>query len=1573
MMLAQGDLKQWITALQDMQGLINGAETLEGNVRFLGQWLSLYPPICKMALVRLHDDARPEQYAAWSRDGDFSHALFERYLTRYLPAFKRVLAQQGTLTPQTWAHMQEEFMGQDALGYNPIVRPLLRADTCIGLAFFGKERTAGAWRAEEKSALNLLLATVNLPAQEPDGALQDYALQGWVFDQFTDNMRAHLYVTDMETDRILFMNETMKKAYGLAHPEGQVCWQVLQKGMNGRCPFCPVVALQQSKDPHPSCVWEEVNAITGCTYENYDSVMRWTDGRLVHFQQSIEITDAKAITQSANIDELTGMLNRRGGKEALLSTLERACRQDVSVSVVLYDVNLLKQVNDTFGHLEGDSLLKLVAQVVGGKMQKGDYPFRLSGDEFVVVFFNCDSARANHRMRGIQSALAQEAKRQKKPYEVSFCYGVMEVKPQDTMDLSEIISRADEQMYVHKRRFHRSRIARQPQSGAPTAHFRYDKEHLYEALIRSTDDYIYICNMQTNTFRFPPSMVRDFDLPGEVLFNATPIWGSLIHPQDRPTFYRSMQEIENGATSTHDEEYRVRNRRGEWVSVHCRGYVSRDESGQPLLFAGVITPMEQETGGAGARMNAQKQRLYELALKSTYTEVYQYNLQTEELHLLMRTDARLKRIAYTGDMRLDKGRMLRTAIHPEDKDIYLELYDNKRIEACFAQGDAEITGRYRRQDLDGHYRWISASIVPLAWQDNCCTSAMIMLKDISQRKELEERQAALEHRFEYIFRNSWDAILEIRLDTGMYNRTLFKHQQLYQLPERGLYAAAVEEMLLRVHPQDAARVRNAFSLEQLRHAARNHLPEVICTYRLRQQDGSYKWTEDHIFTLPDDPPTGIVAMRDVTAQKLMEHQQHIGMQYDAALRNIYDELYELNITQDTYRIVYHTEGKYVTPPEQGVLHEAIADVADHMIFSEDRARFLSFFDIESIRKAFAAGRESVIGEFRKLWQDGAYHWASLTVFPVAQNGQDDEVLLCFIMDIGDKKRADEMEEQNRRLRQQQLDDERYRIVVESTGACVFEWSAQMSRHSVPDSIAQQFAGNYDGRPLFAVLDEDHVVHVEDRDKLRDLRRRIAQQGDQSAETVVRLRRRNGGYVWCRLVVTCMRDAQGRLVRAIGTLTVVDAMIKSQQALRYRAEYDTLTGVFNRQTFFARAQEEMQTHPEAHYAIMRMDIRRFRFINDLYGTEEGDKLLRHIAGLFGSVLSQGDIIGRINSDVFCLCVRYETQARLQQITERITRVLADYKLDYRIVPYFGICLVEDRAAPVSTLSDWAQLALDTVKGDTLRNVAYYDDALRARQLDERKIENEMEGALASGQFRPYFQPKYDISTGRVIGAEALVRWVHPTEGVMPPARFVPLFESNGFIIRLDTYMWEETFKCMRAWRQEGLVPMPISMNVSRKHIFNAGLCQTLLDLTQRYEIPHDLVELELTESTFIENPRELYEKMETLQKVGFLFSMDDFGSGYSSLNMLKDVRVNTIKLDRGFLNETVSTPRGQTVIKCTIGMANQLHLRVLSEGVESKQQAEFLLQAGCSMAQGYYFAAPMPEADFVALLRRQQRG
>lgn len=419
------------------------------------------------------------------------------------------------------------------------------------------------------------------------------------------------------------------------------------------------------------------------------------------------------------------------------------------------------------------------------------------------------------------------------------------------------------------------------------------------------------------------------------------------------------------------------------------------------------------------------------------------------------------------------------------------------------------------------------------------------------------------------------------------------------------------------------------------------------------------------------------------------------------------------------------------------------------------------------------------------------------------------------------------------------------------------------------------------------------------------------------------------------------------------------------------ERDELTGLYKKEFFFRLAGELLHANPDKRYDLVCVDIEKFKLVNDLFGTAEGDRVLRFWGAEMAASAGGDGFCGRIEGDKFAMLLPHREGFRqewFEDASERVNRA----PLKINLVLRAGIYVIEDPSVPVDVMCDRARLAIDSIKGKYGVYSAYYDPSIRERLLEEQRITDEMKPALAGGQFQVYFQPKYNLHDGSIAGAEALVRWHHPERGVLPPMEFILLFERNGFITDLDFFVWEQTCRCMREWCDAGHAPLPISANLSRVDIYNPHLPQLLMNMMGDYGLSPGQLHLEITESAYTENPRQLISVTTELKKLGFTLEMDDFGTGYSSLNMLSELPIDRLKLDMRFLHGKEEREDSKNILRFIIDLAQKLGLPVVAEGIETKAQAEMLRGIGCTYGQGYYFSKPLPQKEFESLLCRAAR-
>ena len=425
-------------------------------------------------------------------------------------------------------------------------------------------------------------------------------------------------------------------------------------------------------------------------------------------------------------------------------------------------------------------------------------------------------------------------------------------------------------------------------------------------------------------------------------------------------------------------------------------------------------------------------------------------------------------------------------------------------------------------------------------------------------------------------------------------------------------------------------------------------------------------------------------------------------------------------------------------------------------------------------------------------------------------------------------------------------------------------------------------------------------------------------------------------------------------------------LRETAAMINMIQYDRLTGLYSKQYFYQQAGEVLLRNPDQQYDIICSDIENFKLINDVFGVKAGDRLLRGIGNAYAERLKGIGICGRLNSDQFACLLKHRDDYTDDMFIE--ASILTNGLLDiHNIVMKWGIYNVEDRSVSIEQICDRALLAARSIKGQYGKYFAIYDDTLRNQLLREQAITDSMESALSQNQFLVYLQPKYRIKDEVLVGAEALVRWNHPVWGFLSPAEFIPLFEKNGFITRLDRFVWEKACAVLHDWDERGYYPMSVSVNVSRADIYNEDLADTLVKIIEKYDLDPSRLHLEITESAYTENPKQIIDTVTTLRELGFVIEMDDFGSGYSSLNMLNDMPIDILKLDMKFIRSEMAKPKSQGILQFIINLARWMNLSVVAEGVETKAQLLRLTEIGWDYVQGYYFAKPMPCQEFEGLL------
>ncbi|MDO5562939.1 MAG: EAL domain-containing protein [Synergistaceae bacterium] len=564
--------------------------------------------------------------------------------------------------------------------------------------------------------------------------------------------------------------------------------------------------------------------------------------------------------------------------------------------------------------------------------------------------------------------------------------------------------------------------------------------------------------------------------------------------------------------------------------------------------------------------------------------------------------------------------------------------------------------------------------------------------------------------------------------------------------------------------------------------------------------------------------------------------------------------------------------------------------------------------------------------------------------------------------------------ENERLRAQnsylqiQSDEElKYRTVIEATGTVLIEYDWVNGVFIYDRRISDHIAGNFDARKLWQILLSDMVAAALDVKKMQDMVHNLANdRGRENDGMIVQLKTQTGEKHWFRFNVFKKEDEHRLTQKLLLTFNDINNEALANQRLHFQAERDELTGLYNRSAFLDKAAEMIALRDPGFYIMSALDIDNFKVINDQYGTEEGDGVLKYISSTLEDFFSSiNGICCRVSADNFAFlypCGQNETGL----VAGMFAREFAPERFPMPVSFSIGRYVVYDKDLPASAMYDRAYIAKQSIKGRYDENIAYFDESMREHLIHEQEIVDQMHSALLERQFEVWLQPQYNHMTGALVGAEALVRWRHPTRGLIPPADFIEIFEQNGFIYELDQFVWERTCELLRKWLDEGRDPLPISVNVSRSDIFNPDIVEVIAGLVSKHGIPTELLRLEITETAFAKSTEQIVGVAKQLMELGFVVEIDDFGSGYSSLNTLKDVPADIIKLDMKFLESAKSSARGGSIVESVVRMAKWLNMRVIAEGVETKQQADYLLSIGCVYLQGYYYARPMTADDYEAL-------
>ena len=513
---------------------------------------------------------------------------------------------------------------------------------------------------------------------------------------------------------------------------------------------------------------------------------------------------------------------------------------------------------------------------------------------------------------------------------------------------------------------------------------------------------------------------------------------------------------------------------------------------------------------------------------------------------------------------------------------------------------------------------------------------------------------------------------------------------------------------------------------------------------------------------------------------------------------------------------------------------------------------------------------------------------------------------------------------------------------------------------VYNDAAEEMLGVYTYYPMAEYINKNELYYtIEERSKRRDKEREFTRTKVINGKTYLI----HGQELW---------DKKERFVGTLIVYTDISGQERLKDEATLYATRDQLTGLWNRDYFFEIAGKTIRENPEEKFLMIATDIYHFKLFNEILGTAMGDDLLLAFAQAYRENCRRKWVFSRIGADRFALLIP-KADFNEKGFMKIVHEVLERKNYSMKVHCYIGVYEIVDPTLHVDSMYDRAFMAVESMKGDMQKEIAYYQEEILHQRIHETTTLDELDRALLNDEFVIYLQPQLDLEAQRVVSAEALIRWNKPGRGIVFPGEFIPIFENYGMIAKLDYYVWELACRQLAQWKEEGRYDRSIAVNISAKDFYLSDLYESITGLVEKYDVDPAHLKLEITETAFVLDVKKQMELVRRLQDFGFIIEIDDFGSGYSSLNSLKEIEVDLLKMDLKFFEKTGDSKRAEKIVSSVITLANDLGMPVIAEGVETKEDVEMVKAAGCQMVQGYYYAKPMPVADFEKYLETYPYG